>query len=482
MIKRLPPEIISKIASGQIASSPMNVLKELIENAIDAKATEILIRIKDHFNFKVTDNGIGIPYKELPTAVERFTTSKISTIRDLSQINTYGFRGEALYAISQVSHLTIKSRFQEESIGGKLEVKGGKILSHSPISFSRGTSVLVNSLYFNVPVRKKCFDLREKRNLKKIVKTFALCRPEITFKLDNEVFFASSLEERIRQIFGKEITFEKELSKRFTIFYLTEKEEGRRKINFIFVNKRPVSLPEVERVLSELNIKNYILFINVTPEEVDVNVTPTKDKVILRYFSILEEMKNLLAKKVFLPTFPVLREKKEINYQTPIEVLGSDGTIIVAHDSEYFYFFDQHLIHERVNYEELISLLFSKKVPLKRISPPMEVGFSVKLTDKLEKFGIEYEKVGKTIFIHSIPEILRVEDIKRIINGETPKSIAEIACKKAIKSGYKPLNFNDIKELFEKYLLCKNRETCPHGRPIYYRIKKSKIMRKVGRN
>ena len=482
MIKRLSSEVISKIASGQIASSPSNVLKELIENALDAKAREISIKIKDPFNFKVIDNGNGIPYKELPLTVERFTTSKIESLDDLLKINSYGFRGEALHAISQVSHLTIKSRFYRESTGGKLEVKAGKVLSTCPIPFSQGTSVSVNFLYFNVPVRKKSFNSREKQNMIKVIKTFALCRPDVTFKVNDTGYFATSLEERIKQLFGKEINFKKLSSDRFNILYSSESEEERRIIGHIFVNRRPVSLPEIEKLLDELRIKNYILFIDVDPQEVDVNVTPTKDRVILKDNSIAEEIRKFLYPKTTLPAISVLRERKEINYETSIELLGTDGTVIIGHDREYYYFFDQHLIHERINYEELINRLFSKEIPLQELIPPLEIKASSEAKEKLRKFGVEFEQSGENLLVRAIPEILSIEDIKNIIDGVALESVAAVACRKAIKAGYRPLDFNDLKELFERYLKCQERGTCPHGRPIYYRIKKTRIMRKLGRS
>ena len=112
MISKLPEEVIRKIASGQTASSPTAVLKELIENAIDANPKNIKIELESPFSFSVWDDGIGIPYNELSVAVQRFTTSKIRTVEDLERIKTFGFRGEALFAISQLSKLTIRSRLK----------------------------------------------------------------------------------------------------------------------------------------------------------------------------------------------------------------------------------------------------------------------------------------------------------------------------------------------------------------------------------
>jgi len=482
MIKKLPEEVVLKIASGQIASSPSAVLKELIENALDAEATEITVKIDDPFNFRVIDNGTGIPYKDLPLAVERFATSKIEKVEDLERIKTYGFRGEALHAISQVSHLKIKSRHWEENLGGKIEVKGGKILSLSPIPFSGGTSVTVSSLFYNTPVRKKAFNGREKKRLIQTVRTFALCHPEVTFRVNEKTFPATSLKERIVQLFGDSVHFSYVESERVKLLFTTTYEDERKKVSFIFINKRPVSMPEIERLLEELKVKNYILYIDLFPSEVDVNVVPSKEKVFIKDKSVTEEIRKLLERKAFLPSVPFIKEKKEIEYRTPIELLGTDGTVIIAHDSDYYYFFDQHLVHERVNYEELLKKLKDGNFRQKQLVPPLQLKTSKEAVKKLKELHVGFEVLKEEIKIFSLPEILEVSDVENIIEGKPLESVAETACRRALKAGYMPLNFEDVRELFNRYLKCSEREVCPHGRPIYYRIKKTKILRKLRRS
>jgi len=482
MIKKLPEEVVLRIASGQIASSPSAVLKELIENALDAGATEVTVKIDDPFNFRVIDNGIGIPYRELPLAVERFATSKIERAEDLERIRTYGFRGEALHAISQVSHLQIKSRYREESLGGKIEVKGGKVLSISPIPFSEGTAVIVNSLFFNTPVRRKAFDGREKKRLIQTVKTFALCHPEVTFKINEETLPATSLKERIRQLFGDSIHFNYASSERVKLLFTSAFEEERKKVSYIFVNRRVVTVPEIEKLLEELRVKNYILFIDLPPQEVDVNVTPSKERVFLKDKEVLKEIEEILKSRVSLPSIPFIREKREVEYSSPIELLGTDGTVIIAHDSDYYYFFDQHLIHERVNYEELLRKLKEGNFRQKQLVPPLQLKTSKEAVKKLKELHVGFEVLKEEIKIFSLPEILEVSDVENIIEVKPLESVAETACRRALKAGYKPLNFEDVRELFNRYLKCSEREVCPHGRPIYYRIKKTKILRKLGRS
>jgi hypothetical protein len=128
MIKKLPPLLVSRIASGQIAVSPSSVIKELVENSLDAESSKVMVFINDQFNFRVVDNGRGIRLEEIPFSIERFTTDKIKKLEDFESLRTYGFRGEALNAIASVSRLTLKSQHHEEDVGGKLTVEAGEVV------------------------------------------------------------------------------------------------------------------------------------------------------------------------------------------------------------------------------------------------------------------------------------------------------------------------------------------------------------------
>ncbi len=473
MIKKLPEEAIRRIASGQIASSPSAVLKELLENALDAGAGNISVKIENPFNFKVVDDGEGIPFKELPLAVERFATSKVSRAEELDRIESYGFRGEALYAVAQVSRLTIKSRFKNEGVGGKLLVYGGRILEHTPIPFSRGTSVEVANLYFNVPVRRKGVK-RELSRMVSTVKTYTLCRPDVIFRIGEEVFPATSLEERVRQLFPN-LHLTKVEGKNFLLLY--NREITRKKVQQIFVNGRPVSLPEVERILSDKGVKNFILFLNLPPEAVDPNIVPSKEKVFIKEDSYLKELEKVLSYEFGLPSFHTLRERTEIEYLPQLYVIGSDGTLLIAHDRENYYFFDIHLLHERVNYEELLKKLEKGEIKIRKVLPPLELPSS--LVPKLKKLSVEFYLERNSAVITGIPEILNPSDLEKL-SDSVPESIAEEACKRAVKSGYSVVG-QEAEKLLSLYLKCREREVCPHGRPIYYKVKKNSIYSKLGR-
>jgi len=473
LIEKLSNEVVRRIASGQIASSPTAVLKELLENSLDAGASEITVKVKDPFNFKVADNGCGIGYRELPLAVERFTTSKIRDFNDLKRLNTYGFRGEALYAISQFSKLTIKSS-TENGTGGKIVVRGGKVEEYLPTSYRRGTSVSVEELFFNAPVRRKSVGRKERNSLLKLVKTYALAKPEVTFRYNDTVFPAASLKERVAQLFGKEWELLETRGEKFRLLFSRE----RKGLKFTFVNGRPVSLPEVEKLLEEKGIKSYILFLEIPPHLIDPNVTPTKERVYVEDKSYLEELSLSLSQHVELPKLPAVRERREVEYSVPVKLIGSDGTVLIGHDPEYYYFFDLHLIHERVNYEELLQKLKRGEVPGVKLLREVEI--PEEAVEKAKLLGAAVKEERGRFFVTEIPEILSVEDLKEL-SREKPESVAELACKRAVKSGYRVVEFEKLEELFNRFLRCENRETCPHGRPIYYKMKKQRIYSQLGR-
>jgi len=483
MIHRLDETVISKIAAGQIAVSPSAVLKELIENSIDANASKIVVDITSPFEFKVVDDGEGIPFEELPLSVERFATSKIFSIDDFNRLKTYGFRGEALHAISLFSELKIKSRYFEEEIGGEIVVRGGEIVDYKPITFSGGTAVSVSNLYFNAPLRKREVLKSERTRMKAVVLDYALSNESIFFKVGDKVFYPSSLVERVKMA---GVTDFKIIEGMFFIGFFKTFFEGKTgKVKKIFVNRRPVIVKEISELLRKLMVDEYVLFINVPSSSVDVNVSPLKDRVILKDIeNIVCEIEKKLDSSLYkFPAFStqrLIKEQEEVFYQSRLNIVGSDDTVVICEDGEYYYFFDKHLLHERVNYELLLEKLFKGEIDRVNVEIDEKIEDYQKIT-ALRKFGIEIVKEKSFYRIVSIPSVLTVEDIYKLLNGESPESIASVACKRAIKSGTVFVSIEDIQKLINLYLSCKEKNVCPHGRPIFYRIRKREILKKLGR-
>ena len=297
-------EIANLIAAGEVVERPASVLKELIENSIDAGATEIVAEIKRGgvSLIRITDNGIGIEKEDLPVALQRHATSKIRDKDDLSAIMTLGFRGEALAAISSVSDVTIITRTRNSDQGYMLTAEAGKVVDVSEVGCAEGTTVVVENLFYNVPARRKFLkkDATEAMNVAALVEKVALSRPDIAIQLliDGEEKFKtpgdSDLLHTIRAIFGKQfaektIKIDAAADGIKVTGYIGRSDNVRKNRNLenIFINGRYVKSITAQTAL-EKAFTSFIapecfpvcaLFIEMNPGIVDVNVHPAKLEV-----------------------------------------------------------------------------------------------------------------------------------------------------------------------------------------------------------
>ena len=306
-IKVLSQEVAAKIAAGEVVERPVSVVKELIENSIDANATEITVRIEDAGKqmIEVADNGSGIPAGETAVALKRYATSKLRAISDLDTIKTLGFRGEALASIAAVSLFTIASRIAESDVGIYSKIEGGREVSKKPIGRPPGTQILVENLFFNVPARLKFLksDRTETRLIKDLIIRYALYYADIRFSLlfeDKNVFQSrgnGSRREILSSIYDLETAkalLEVEASSAgvsvegFTS-PLTISRASRREIVF-FVNGRLISNSTLSAAVTRayhglLMVGRYpiaALFIQISSSDIDVNVHPTKAEIRLK--------------------------------------------------------------------------------------------------------------------------------------------------------------------------------------------------------
>jgi DNA mismatch repair protein MutL len=304
-IEVLPQSVIEKIAAGEVIERPSSVLKELVENSIDASATKIDIVIEDSgFSLiSVTDNGIGMSGENLKKSVYLHATSKIRTADDLWSISTMGFRGEALASVAAVSRLTVASSATQDGLGHSISCDGGTASATlQPVSHVRGTTVSCRDLFYNVPARKKFMKTRkaERIALLRLVEQIAIPFPAIHFSAVFEgknVFdlpAADSLENRISQVTG--IDFARTLTRAqgstrgmdAAIFFpLSDSHESRPRYQYLYVNLRRVDSETVMYAVREAFSKlvsrefrpSYFCFIDVDPDQIDVNVHPTKQKI-----------------------------------------------------------------------------------------------------------------------------------------------------------------------------------------------------------
>jgi DNA mismatch repair protein MutL len=306
-IQILADEVASQIAAGEVVERPASVVKELIENALDAEASHVSVTIEDAGKklIEVADNGAGIPADELPLAVARHATSKLSTAEDLFRIATLGFRGEALASIGSVSRMTITSRTRQADVGMRLRVDGGHAEQPEPVGAPAGTLVRVESLFYNVPARLKFLktDRTERRHIKTLVTHYALAYPNVRFQLTHggrQILQTSGNGDR-REILAT--IYELDIARKM-IEVIAEFEHvgisgytsppsvnrsNRSKILF-FVNGRPVqdialTTALVKAYHNMLMVGRYpmaAMFLDIPPERVDVNVHPTKAEIRFR--------------------------------------------------------------------------------------------------------------------------------------------------------------------------------------------------------
>ena len=306
-IRVLAEEVASQIAAGEVIERPASVVKELIENAIDAGASKIVIHIEEAGKklIEITDDGCGIAADELETAVKRHATSKLQTADDLFHIRTLGFRGEALAAAGSVSRMTITTRTADSETGSRIVVDGGFVTSNKPVGAPQGTTIMIEDLFYNVPARLKFLksDTTERNQIETLISRYALAYPMIRWQLINETKTTlqtngnGNYREILSEIYGLDI------AKQFIEVELQEDglevfgfispvgltRSNRKEMNY-FVNGRWVQEQalnaSVQRAYQTLIMVGRFpivaLFITMDPEDVDVNVHPAKAEVRFR--------------------------------------------------------------------------------------------------------------------------------------------------------------------------------------------------------
>ena len=303
-IQVLADEVASQIAAGEVIERPASVVKELIENAIDAGAKKIVIHIEQAGKklIEIIDDGCGIPADELETAVKRHATSKLRTADDLFHIRTLGFRGEALAAAGSVSRMTITTRTADSETGHRIVVDGGFVTSNKPVGAPFGTTIMIEDLFYNVPARLKFLksDNTERNQIETLVSRYALAYPDIRWELINEnktilqTTGNGNYREILSAIYGLdtakqfiEVELEEEGMSVFGFISPVGLTRSNRKEMNYFVNGRWVQEQalnsSVQRAYQTLIMVGRFpliaLFINIDPEDVDVNVHPAKAEV-----------------------------------------------------------------------------------------------------------------------------------------------------------------------------------------------------------
>ncbi len=330
-INILPENIASKIAAGEVVQRPESVIKELLENSIDAGANsvEVIIKRAGKFLIQIIDDGTGMSEEDVVLCVQKHATSKINKLEDLDSINTLGFRGEALSSIAAVSQLEIKTETKDDDLGTLIRIDDGVTIVKEKGSFPKGTSVAVKNLFFNTPARRN-FLKTDNTELKHIIDTFnkiALSHPNISFKLynDDDLIFdypSGSFEDRIKSVFADNMLDALiPVNERTDFLSVTgfvgkptmlKKSKGDQ---YVFLNWRYVVSKHInhavftayENILEKGDYPFFILFIELDPKKVDVNVHPSKLEVRFDdeksiYNFVLAVIKKSLGTHDLVPT------------------------------------------------------------------------------------------------------------------------------------------------------------------------------------
>ncbi|MBX3620086.1 MAG: DNA mismatch repair endonuclease MutL [Rhizobacter sp.] len=302
-IRELPDELVSQIAAGEVVERPASVVRELVDNALDAGATEVVVKLMAGGvrSIVVEDDGAGIPADELPLALRRHATSKIASLVELESVATMGFRGEALAAIASVAELSIASRTEGAAHAQRIDARTGELV---PAARGRGTSVEVRELFFSTPARRKFLktDATELAHCIEAVRRHALARPDVGFAVWHEgklveQWRRSSLAQRVREVLGgdfvdesREVVFEAGPLRIAGRAGTPAAARSRADQQYVYVNGRYVRdkllahgvRSAYEDVLHGGRQPAYVLFIDIAPDRVDVNVHPTKIEVRFR--------------------------------------------------------------------------------------------------------------------------------------------------------------------------------------------------------
>ncbi|MFI4984199.1 MAG: DNA mismatch repair endonuclease MutL [Rickettsiales bacterium] len=503
VIKLLSDKTINQIAAGEVVDRPISVIKELVENSIDAGATEIIVRVERGGRnlISIADNGSGITKDELPIALKRHATSKLDEA-DINNITHFGFRGEALPSIASIAKMKIITKHKNATDAWQIEVIGGETSSVIPVARAQGTTIEVRDIFCFTPARLKFLKSEKSENSAAIdlMQKFALANPEVVFKLylDEKLVLDinpknfANLRERAAKILGKEfIENALEFSGEITNIKIhglagvpTYNKQTAAAIH-TFVNGRPIR-DKIIHVALKTAYQNLIpsgrfpavlLFIEINPYYVDVNVHPTKAEV---RFRDAEEVRNFVsttirnvirnnftqtASTVASFTNDILQRKSEPIYraandlQRPITFITSDAVAvsepmravftapqiqfeqvieshplglakcqiglnyIIAEAEDGLILVDQHAAHERITLELMKAELLNGKVRSQILLIPEIVELSISALQKffehiveIEKFGFVFEKHGHdSVLVRQVPEILQKENLKKFI-------------------------------------------------------------------
>ena len=492
-IRILQPNLRNKIAAGEVIERPASVVKELLENSIDAGSTDIKIVISyggKHL-IRVSDNGSGMDREDASLAFERHATSKLLDEDGLFNIFTLGFRGEALPAIASVSRIKLFTGTEGSGSGIEAEIEGGELKETRAAPPYAGTSIEVKDLFFNTPARKKFLktDSTEVYHIIDTVTRAAISHWDIGFRLTTDrqetmnLPMASGIKERLMQIFGNEFLAElSEINVKNNGIGLTafvsksENFRNSRSNQFVFINRRPVKDLSIshavykafEGVLPRDRHPVFFVFLEIPPHKIDFNVHPAKREV---RFADKETVYKLVYSRIrdviraerteytrpfteapaeasgeyqfpgspdFSANKPMVAETLEFSYKPSLPSIYLGGTFVALSGRGGFTVIDYHAAHERILFEKLLKDMRSAS---RQLLFPVQVRLSAREyrvllqnVDIIKTFGIEMEDFGhNTVIVRALPEELDDTGIGGVLSDIAADLIEGTASSRPIK-------------------------------------------------
>jgi len=540
-IKILPPEVTSKIAAGEVIERPASVVKELIENSLDAGATDISVEAHNGgvSYLRVTDNGCGLSAAEVEIAIRRHATSKITGLDDLEHIHTLGFRGEALPSIASVCEVEILTRDSGSSAASYLHLENGKVSGREKKSRPQGTTITVRRLFQNFPARLKFLKSAstESGHITTLISQYALAFPEVKFELilDGKSSLRTTGDAELRSsvavVYGLE-TARKLLEVESADGMLNIQglasppsvERATRSYMSFFVNRRYVRNPLLAKAVETayegllMTGRHPVAVINITipPEEVDVNVHPTKLEVKFRnnntvFNALVRTVRDTLARS----PLPAVRPGTEdapiqmlwgrLPHDTslpPLRVVGQlSASYILAEGEDGLYLVDQHAAHERILFDRILLQRTQKKPEVQGMLEPLAVELSPQqeqamtaCMDLLNELGFTIEPFGeRTCLVRAVPALLNGDNLNGAIielldeigseqdsQKRDIKAAQALACHGAILAG-QILDSSEMAGLLKQLERTSQPRTCPHGRPTMIHLSSQQLNKEFGR-
>ena len=477
-IKVLAPEVVSKIAAGEVVERPASVVKELIENSLDAAATQVSIEARGGgLNLiRVIDNGTGIPATEATLAFHRYATSKVSNLADLDAISSLGFRGEALPAIAAVAQAELLTRTPEELAGAYVNLKNGVAVETGKRACPQGTSVTVRHLFQNVPARLKFLKspATESSRVSNLVSQYSLAFPEVRFSLflDGRMALQTAgngvLRDVLVKVYGLETAeamipvgeVNSQVWGFVSPYSLARSSRGH--LSF-FINRRWVQSRLLSRATEDayegllMTGKHPIAVLNISlpAQDIDVNVHPAKLEVKFRneqdlFTAVQRAVRSALVKEmtvpqvmrppsvVDVPTF--ISQKEHLSRQEeifegfaprpspgPLPILRVFGqlsaTYIIAEGPDGLYLIDQHAAHERILFERVRAQQASRAVEVQGMLEPLTIEVTPRQEEMLkaggeilESYGFAMEPFGtRTYLLRTVPALLHEGNIAQAV-------------------------------------------------------------------